>query len=223
MTVLLILCTFVVFIVVDLVWSRRKGQIPTVAPEPQPELAPEPGWVGGFRLPGNLQYHPGHGWVYRERRNMARTGVDDLAAALLGPIEKIELPRPGQWVRQGQKIWSFYRNGEKTEMVSPVEGEVIEINEAVLKNPALLREEPYRDGWLMAVYSPDEEGTLRNLLPTGLVFNWFRDAIQRLYSLQPQMAGASAADGGQPVQDMLATLSGHSWERVTREFFLTQA
>jgi len=39
------------------------------------------------------------------------------AAALAGKVENVELPKPGQWIRQGQKVLSFYRGGEKTEMV----------------------------------------------------------------------------------------------------------
>ena len=98
-----------------------------------------------------------------------RVGADEFAAALLGKIEKIELPKPGTWVRQGQKVLSFYRDGVKTEMVSPTEGEVMEVNAEVLDNPAVLRQDPYGKGWLLSVHVPDEENTGRNLVPKGLV------------------------------------------------------
>ena len=58
----------------------------------------------------------------RERKRLARVGVDEFAAALMGRIERIELPKPGTWLRQGQKAFSFYRDGEKTEVLSPTEG-----------------------------------------------------------------------------------------------------
>ena len=98
-----------------------------------------------------------------------RVGADEFAAALLGKLEKIELPKPGQWVRQGQKVLSFYRAGGKTEMVSPTEGEVMEINQEALRNPTLLRQDPYGKGWLIAVHVPDEESTARNFVPKSLV------------------------------------------------------
>ena len=85
-----------------------------------------------------------------------------------GKIEKIELPKPGQWIRQGQKVISFFRDGQKTEMVSPTEGEVMAINSDVLENPALLRQDPYGKGWLVSVHVPDEENTNRNLIPRKL-------------------------------------------------------
>jgi glycine cleavage system H lipoate-binding protein len=140
---------------------------------------------------------------------------------LLGKIEKIELPKPGQWIRQGQKVLTFFRDGVKTEMVSPTEGEVMEINREVLANPAALRNDPYGKGWLVAVHVPDEENTTRNLIPKGLVRDWMRDAAERLYARQPALAGAVAADGGRPAEDLLAGLPDANWAAVTAEFFLT--
>jgi glycine cleavage system H lipoate-binding protein len=157
----------------------------------------------------------------RERRNLVRVGADEFAAALAGPLEKIELPKPGQWIRQGQKAWSFIRDGQKSEMVSPTEGEIVEVNQELLQDPSLLRRDPYGRGWVATVHVPDEESTTRNLVPAGLVRNWMREAVSRLYARQPQLAGAVAADGGRPADDLLAALPDANWKEVTGEFFLT--
>jgi glycine cleavage system H protein len=215
MTVVLVLFTFFGFVALD--WFLHSGKAPAVAPTRVPSI----GRVAGFLAPDNLRYHPGHAWLQRERRNMARAGADEFAAALAGDVTKIELPKPGQWVRQGQKVWTLHRNGETAEMVSPIEGEVIEVNQEVLKNPALLRDDPYGRGWLMTVNVPDEESTGRNLIPGNLVRNWMRDAVERLYALQPQTAFATAADGGEPARDVLAGMPEVDWHAATREFFLT--
>jgi len=172
-------------------------------------------------VPHELTYHPGHSWLIRERRHLYRVGVDEFAAALVGPVERIELPKPGRWVRQGQRAWSFHRDGEKTEMVSPIEGEVVEVNSELAADPSLLRKEPYGRGWLMTIMVPDEENTARNLLPAGMVGAWMCDAVERLYARQPQLAGAVAADGGRPADDTFAALPDTSWKDLTREFFLT--
>jgi len=124
-------------------------------------------------------------------------------------------------IRQGQKILSFYRDGEKTEMVSPTEGEVMAMNPEVAANPALLRSDPYGKGWLLTINVPDEENTTRNLIPKGLVHDWMRLAVDRLYSHQPMLAGAAAADGGRPAEDLLAEVPGSNWKQTTAEFFLT--
>ena len=223
MTVLLVLATFLVFVVLDYAINRGKA-IAVVSVTATPQTAPAiigGDFVGGFHVPQTVAYHPGHSWLLRERKNVVRVGADEFAAALLGKIEKVELPKPGTWVRQGQKILAFYRDGVKTEMVSPTEGEVMEVNAELLNNPAALRQDPYGKGWLLSMHVPDEENTGRNLVPKGLIAEWMRDAVERLYSAQPALAGAVAADGGRPADDVFAALPDANWKEMTGEFFLT--
>jgi glycine cleavage system H protein len=222
MTAILVLATFLVFIVLDYVLNRRKVMNTVAIDAPRTVPAQAGGdYVDGFLVPEKLSYHPGHAWLLRERKNVVRVGADEFAAALLGKLEKIELPKPGQWIRQGQKVLSFYRDGRKTEMVSPTEGEVMEINAEALTNPSVVRQDPYGKGWLVAVHVPDEENTGRNLVPKGLVREWMREAVERLYARQPALAGAVAADGGRPAEDLLEAMPEVGWSEVTSEFFLT--
>jgi glycine cleavage system H protein len=222
MTVILVLATFTLFVLVDYLINR--GKVMATVPAAQNAVPAQLGgdYVDGFHVPENVSYHSGHSWLVKERKNVVRIGADEFAAALLGKIEKIELPKPGQWIRQGQKVLTFFRDGQKTEMVSPTEGEVMEINADVLTNPTILRNDPYGDGWLVAVHVPDEENTTRNLLPTNLVRGWMREAVERLYSYQPALAGAVAADGGRPADDLLAGVPDADWAKVTGEFFLSE-
>jgi glycine cleavage system H protein len=222
MTVILVLGTFVAFIVLDYVLNRNKA-IRTVPVAAMHTAISEPkdAFVSGFHTPENIAYHPGHSWLMQERKSVVRVGADEFAAALAGKVEKIELPKPGQWIRQGQKILAFYRNGEKAEMVSPTEGEVVAVNQEVEQNPALFRQDPYGKGWLVAVHVPDEESTTRNLIPKSLVREWMQQSVEALYARQPMMAGAVAADGGRPADDLLAGVSSANWKEITGEFFLT--
>lgn len=106
-------------------------------------------------------------------------------------------------------------------MVSPTEGEVLAANTDVLQDPGLLRRDPYGAAWLITVNVPDEESTGRNLIPKGLIADWMRDAVDRLYALQPALAGAVAADGGRPALDLGSSLPDAGWRRLVEEFFLT--
>ncbi len=220
MTVFLVLLTFLAFALVDYLLSRKAVPAAKEKVRTMP-VAPEPSYVEGFLVPEEIRYHPGHAWVMQERRHLVRVGIDEFAAALAGKLEKIEVPKPGQWIRQGQKVLGLFRKGEKAEMVSPIEGEVLEINPEVLGDPSLVRKDPYGHGWLMTVHVPDEEGTARNLVPRNLVRVWMSEAVERLYSLQPQLAGAAAADGGVPVEDLCAGMPEASWRDLTSQFFLT--
>jgi glycine cleavage system H protein len=211
MTVLFVLVLFLVFALIDWVLSRGKVEAHVVIPSTEPLDSAD--YVYGFHVPENLRYHPGHGWVMRERKNIARVGIDDFAARLAGKIDGLELPKPGQWIRQGQRSWKLFRNNESAEMVSPIEGEVLEVNPEVMKDPSLLRTDPYNKGWLMTVHVPDEEGTSRNFIPRDLIRGWMESVAERVYAKQPELAGAVAADPG-------TALPGSDWRALTTEFFL---
>lgn len=223
MVVLLIIVTFAVFIGIDMLMSRKR--IPVVpmvtASAAEPAAAGPEMVLGGFRVPASLRYHAGHTWLQRERKNVNRVGADEFAAVVAGAVDHVELPKPGQWVRQGQKVFAFERGGAKVEMVSPVEGEVLEVNAEIAASPELLREDPYGRGWLMTVFSPDEEGPTRNLLPANLVSTWMREAAEAFYNMQPQLAGATAADGGRASKDATAHLTPEQWRKVAGELFLS--
>lgn len=218
MTLLFVLGMFLAFALID--WFLTRGKVPEVAPQPAAPDAIGRQYAYGFHLPEHLRYHPGHGWALRERKNVVRIGIDDFAGRLAGRIDGLELPKPGQWLRQGQRAWKLLRDGQSADMVSPIEGEVLEVNSEVLRDPSLLRRDPYGDGWLMTLHVPDEESTGRNFIPKDLVHTWMEAVASRLYSRQPELAGAAAADPGTPVDDLAAALPDTNWRELTSEFFL---
>jgi len=225
MTVILVLFTFATFLAIDYLLSRRKGEVPAMAMQQEEtpaalQVATAIPNISGIDVPTDLRYHPGHTWLARERKNVLRVGADAFAALLAGPIDAVQLPKPGHWVRQGQKVATLKRGGESIEIVSPVEGEVTAINADVIANPSLLKSDPYGQGWLFRVFSPDEEGTARNLLPVNLVRTWMRNAVDRLFEMQPQLAGATSADGGPVVENPLEALPLLPGKRINEEFFL---
>jgi glycine cleavage system H protein len=227
MVVLLVIVTFAIFIAIDMLMSRKRAPaipmvtatnaaaVPAAGPTVGEELI-----LGGFRVPANLRYHAGHTWMQRERKSVHRVGADEFAAVVAGPVDAIEMPKAGQWVRQGQKVFSFLRGDARIEMVSPVEGEVLEVNADILADPSLLREDPYGRGWLMTVFAPDEEGPSRNLLPSNLLRSWMKEASEAFYGLQPQLAGATAADGGRASKDATANMPAEEWKKAAKVLLL---
>ena len=226
MTVLLVLITFAAFLLIDFFYAKAKHPAVQVAPaiSKKKEVALprlKPGMVGGFEVPENLRYHPGHAWALSESPNLVRIGIDDFAAKLTGKVEGVSLPQRGQWIRQGQKVWSFVRNGVKVDMVSPIEGSVSDINEAVAQDPALATRDPYGEGWLVKVQSPDAKTNFRNLLGGALARWWTEESAMRLQRVIPNALGALAQDGGVAVNEFTADMPEEEWAKLAREFFLT--
>ncbi|HUK43480.1 MAG TPA: glycine cleavage system protein H [Candidatus Bathyarchaeia archaeon] len=225
MTVLLVLLMFATFLTIDHFYAKAKHPVLQVAPamSKQAGTAPQlkPSLVGGFSVPDKLRYHPGHTWALSESPNLVRIGLDDFASKLVGKVESVTLPQRGQWIRQGQKVWSIVRNGVKVDMVSPIEGSVADINEAVLSDPSVATKDPYGDGWMVTVQSPDAKTNFRNLMGGALARWWTEESSMRLQRLMPSALGALAQDGGVAIDDLASTMGDEQWTKVTREFFLT--
>jgi len=225
MTVLLVLLMFAIFLTIDYFYSKAKHTVLQEAPAlgkrytTEPRLKPT--LVGGFSVPENLRYHPGHTWALSESPNLVRIGIDDFASKLIGKVEQVTLPQRGQWIRQGQKVWSLVRNGVKMDMVSPMEGSVSDINTAVVNEPGLVCEDPYGEGWMVMVQSPDAKTNFRNLLGGALARWWTEESSMRLQRYIPGALGALAQDGGVAIDDIAGTIPHEQWAKITREFFLT--
>ena len=223
MTVILVLVMFAIFLTIDYL---RKGKTVEAA-----DLVEEgagagarrlPTIVSGFELPENRRYHQGHTWALQESPTLARVGIDDFAARLAGKIDEIILPKRGQWIRQGQKFATLVRDGQKTELISPVEGEVTSINETLFSDASRMNTDPYGHGWLISLLSPDLPTSFRNLLNGSLARKWMADAASRLQMQIPALAGAVAQDGGLAVHDLTVQLPTAKWAEITREFFMTE-
>ena len=107
-------------------------------------------------------------------------------------------------------------------MVSPIEGTVTDINEAVMKNPELARKDPYGDGWLLTVQAPDSKLNFRNLMGGTLARLWTEDSALRICRAECRwQVGALAQDGGVAVDDITAHLPDEDWATLTKEFFLS--
>ncbi|MGA3089875.1 MAG: glycine cleavage system protein H [Terriglobales bacterium] len=231
MTVLLVLFFFTTFLVIDHFRSRHAVQpVLQVAPSKTaaavasaPRL--QPAVVGGFAIPENLRYHPGHTWALSESTNLVRVGMDDFASKLTGTVDTITLPQRGQWIRQGQKMCTIHRAGVAVDMVSPIEGTISDINEAVAKNPKLALSDSYGDGWLVTVNAPDAKTSFRNLLGGPLARWWMEESASRLQRRIPMampmaFAGALAQDGGEAVS-VSSQIPDQQWLPVAKEFFLS--
>ena len=224
MTVLLVLFFFATFLLIDYFRSRRAIVQPAlqVAPAKYAEVPRlQPALVGGFEVPENLRYHPGHTWALSESPNLVRVGMDDFAAKLAGKVDSINLPQRGQWIRQGQKMCTLYRDDYAVDMVSPIEGSVSDINQALMQDPKLALRDPYGEGWLVTVQSPDAKTSFKNLLGGAMARWWTEESASRLQRRMPMALGALAQDGGVAMDDISTQIPDQEWLPLPKEFFLS--
>jgi len=223
MTVLLVLFTFATFLAIDYFYSHKQIVAQTaVAPvKAMRRELPIPEIVNGFKVPANLRYHPGHTWAQTEGPSLVRVGLDDFASKLIGKVDRMTLPQRGQWIRQGQKIATIFRDGAAVDMVSPIEGSVADVNDSVVRDPKLAQNDPYGEGWLVTVQSPDAKTNFRNLLGGALARWWTEESASRLQQKMPTLCGALAQDGGLAVRSLTDQIPNAEWATITKEFFLS--
>ena len=98
---------------------------------------------------------------------------------------------------------------------------IISVNNDVQKDPGLLTKDPYRNGWICVIKSPEIATNLNNLLQGRLVEPWMQNSVRQLSAMTAKLAPAAAADGGLPVAGLLAHLEPGVQRTMIHEFFLT--
>ncbi|MEA5113501.1 MAG: glycine cleavage system protein GcvH [Geobacteraceae bacterium] len=107
-------------------------------------------------IPEELQYSKEHIWV-RVEGNRAVIGITDFAQEELGKITSIELPEVGDEVEQEDTFGSIEARKTVADLYAPLSGPVLEINEELIDNPALMNEDPYDSGWIAVLSIADRE------------------------------------------------------------------
>ena len=115
-----------------------------------------------MEAPADLRYSKEHEWV-RVEDDTGVVGITDYAQDQLGDIVYLDLPAVGAGVAQNEKMGEIESVKAVSDLFSPVNGEVIEVNQEAVDAPEVVNQEPYRRGWLFKVRLSDT-GKLDGLL-----------------------------------------------------------
>ena len=102
-----------------------------------------------MNIPTELQYTKSHEWLKMED-GVAVVGLTDFAQHSLGDIVFVNLPQPCDPVNAGEALGDVESVKAVSDVISPVSGTVLEVNEELLDNPALVNEDPY-NAWFVKV------------------------------------------------------------------------
>lgn len=175
-----------------------------------------------FSLPEELFYHQGHTWAMPQGAELVKVGVDDFAQRLVGKSNKVNLPRVGSRIEQGNVGWKLGIDSKTIDMLSPVTGNVVAVNKDIIKNPNLINEDPYGKGWLMMIKPDNKRATAKNLLTGKLATAWMEKTADELRERMGSEVGVVYQDGGIPITGIAKALSPDAWDKMAREFLLTQ-
>ena len=98
----------------------------------------------------SLKYTAEHEWVAVDG-DVARIGITAYAADKLGDVVFVDLPKVGQAVTAGRVVGEIESTKSVGELYAPVDGEIVESNDAVVADPSLVNSDPFGAGWMIAV------------------------------------------------------------------------
>jgi glycine cleavage system H protein len=118
-------------------------------------------------VPENLVYTAEHEYVARtDDPRVVRVGITDYAQGELGDVIFVDLPKAGAHLTSHQTFGTIEAVKAVSELFSPVEGEVAEINAALEADAALVNRDPYGDGWMVKLKIAGP-GDLKGLMSPG--------------------------------------------------------
>ena len=111
--------------------------------------------------PDDLRYHAEHDWA-RIEGDTATLGITWYAQDALGEIVHYEPPETGSAVAKDESYGEVESVKAVSDLIAPLSGEVVEVNEALLDAPETINTDPYGEGWLIRIRmtEPDEVGEL---------------------------------------------------------------
>jgi glycine cleavage system H protein len=138
--------------------------------------------IEGYNMPDDLYYHSDHAWVKVEDDSTVRIGMNDFYQQTAGDTTYIDLPFEGDEVEQGETCGKIQSAKWVGKFVSPLSGEILEINEDLEDDPTLINTDPYGEGWIMKMKPESLDEELPTLIHGEDVESWVMKEIQDIQS-----------------------------------------
>ncbi len=119
--------------------------------------------IQGYNVPEDLYYHDENSWVKLESDGTVIIGMDDFYQKQAGDTTYIDLPFEGDSVSQGETCGKIQSSKWVGKFVSPISGEIIEVNSELENDCRLINKDPYNAGWIIKMKPTNLEEELKTL------------------------------------------------------------
>ncbi len=101
-----------------------------------------------------MKFTEDHEWL-RIEGDLVAVGITEHASEQLGDVVFVELPEPGAKVAKGDEVAVIESVKAASDILAPVDGEIVEVNDAILENPGKVNEDPMGDAWFFKMTVTD--------------------------------------------------------------------
>ena len=135
-----------------------------------------------FELPRDRHYERTHHiWAQRdEQTGRVRIGIDAIGLESLGELAYVSLLATGTTIARGGQVGSLEAAKMTTGIAAPVTGTIVARNEAVLRDPQLINDDPYSGGWLVEIEPVRWEADAAELVSDDQLEPWVAAEVERL-------------------------------------------
>jgi len=130
-----------------------------------------------FRVPKDLLYNENDCWAKIEGPK-ARVGITDFLQSMATDIIFVEFKDVGTEIEQLDEVASFESSKAILDLISPVSGIIVEINEKLSERPELVNQDPYGEGWFAVLKLKDFESDRENLLDAQKYFEVLKRKVE---------------------------------------------
>lgn len=127
--------------------------------------------------PDDIKYHREHAWVRVEGKR-ATIGITDFAQQQLGDIVYVDLPEIETEVDADSEMAEIESTKATSPVISPVSGQIAEINEDLADSPEIINEDPYGNGWL-AILDMSDPTEVNDLMNRGEYEKFLREEAEK--------------------------------------------
>jgi len=218
MTVIFFVAAIIFFLSLDWIvqlLNKRKADAAVIVPRPVSAANP-------LRVPEGVFFARSHTWLNLFPSGKIRLGVDDFVGTLMENPRIAFSFKAGDRVEKGDPLLVLEEGDRRITIRSPLAGEILSVNESLEKNPRLMRESLFSEGWAYSI-RPRRLEELRSMLIGEESRSWMSNEFGRLRDLLAGIAPGSLApavlqDGGAPAPGLLKYLDQARLQEFEEQF-----
>jgi glycine cleavage system H protein len=134
--------------------------------------------IKGYNMPDELYYHEEESWA-RVNGTKVTVGMTDFFQKEAGDIVFVDLPDEEDEVSQGEVCGKIQSRKWIGNLIAPVSGEIVEINEDLEDDTSLINTDPYGKGWIVVIEASDLDSELENLIHGDAVISFIERHIKK--------------------------------------------
>lgn len=175
--------------------------------------------AGEFAIPGGVFISDGHCWTAIGQDGTAKVGMDDFAKKLIGKITGIDFPNLGMNITKGQPLFNVKQGNRTVQFLSPVSGQVKNINHELNEDLEALDFTPYEKNWVCSIDADKLDSELTQLKIGKNAVTYYQEEIDNYIKLIKEMIKSDSSETFELQWGQLEKLEEKEWYMITGEFF----